>query len=332
MVKSTDAGISQRTQGYAAAKMLSHATPTMVLDKFGVTKPMPQNKGTEIKFRRPKIFTPATTPLVEGVTPAMSSFQYEDVTANLDQYGQVVEVTDVIEDTHEDPVLNDIVELLGENIGATMEALTWAELQGGTNVIYANGVARNAVNTPITKKRQQLAVRMLKDFKAKKIRKVLSGSPNYATKPIEASYIAIAHTDVESDIRALAGFTPVAQYGTMSPVCAEEIGAVDDVRYVLSPDLAAFDDAGGAAGTMKSTTGTNADVYPIIFLGKEAYGLIPLRGKESVEPSIVPVSQKDKSDPLGQRGYAGWKSWFKAVILNEAWMVRMEVAVSSLED
>ena len=32
-------------------------------------------------------------------------------------------------------------------------------------------------------------------------------------------------------------------------------------------------------------------------------------------------------DPLGQRGSAGWKASHAAVILNDAWMHRLEVAV-----
>ena len=51
---------------------------------------------------------------------------------------------------------------------------------------------------------------------------------------------------------------------------------------------------------------------------------------EAVEPAIIPVGQKDKSDPLGQRGYVGWKSWHLTLRLNEVWMTRLEVAVSSL--
>src|SRR3546814_6015325 len=56
-----------------------------------MTRPMPKNKGTVIKFRRPRTFTAATTPLVEGVTPQSTQFSYEDVEATLKQYGQVVE-------------------------------------------------------------------------------------------------------------------------------------------------------------------------------------------------------------------------------------------------
>ena len=63
MTRSTDAGISARTTVYAERQMLKHATPVMVLEKIAVTKQMPKNKGTTVKFRRPRTFSPATTPL-----------------------------------------------------------------------------------------------------------------------------------------------------------------------------------------------------------------------------------------------------------------------------
>jgi N4-gp56 family major capsid protein len=132
---SNSPGISQRTNVYAEREMLKHAGPIMVLEKTGpLIKPMPKNKGVNVKFRRPIPFEAATTPLQEGVTPTPTAFRYEDVPATLDQYGQVGIITDVIEDTHEDPVLNDLTVQLGENIGRTKEALNYAVLRGGTNV------------------------------------------------------------------------------------------------------------------------------------------------------------------------------------------------------
>jgi N4-gp56 family major capsid protein len=334
MTRYTDANISPRTNVYAERQMLKHAGPVRILDKFGLLRPMPKNKTQTIKFRRPKVFTAATTPLVEGVTPTATQFQYEDVSASLKQYGQVVEVTDHIEDTHEDPVLNDASTQAGENIGRTMEALDWGVLRAGTNVFYANGTQRDHVNTPITLNKVRAVVRGLKAQKAMKITQILDGSVNFQTRPIEASFIAIHHTNVEQDIRNLAGFTPVAGYGSRKPISEYEIGSVEDVRFLCSPDLDPFTDAGaakaGSGTTMVSTTGTSADVYPILFLGKEAYGIVPLRGQGSVSPSIIPVGQKTKDDPLGQRGYVGWKAWHTAVILNQVWMARLEVAVTEL--
>lgn len=330
MTTSTAPGISQRTNVYAEREMLKHAMPVMVLEKFSMSKTMPTNKSTVLEYRRPLTFDPVTTPLVEGVTPSAQPFGYENVQVTLRQYGMVVGITDVIADTHEDPVLNDATLQAGENIGRTIEQLTYGVLRAGTNVAYSNGSARASVNTAISRDKQRAITRSLKAQKAYKITQILSGSRDYDTTPIEAAFLGVAHTDLESDIRNMAGFTPVAEYGQRKPICNEEIGSVEDVRYVLSPDLDSFPDAGGAAGTMVTTTGTSADVYPVLYFGKHAYGTVALRGQGAVSPSIIPVGQQTKDDPLGQRGYVGWKTWFAAVRLNENWMVRLEVAVTNL--
>jgi N4-gp56 family major capsid protein len=320
--------ISQRTALFAMVEMLSHAQPVLILSKLGLQKPMPMNKANQAKFRRAVPFAPATTPLVEGVTPTPQKMVYEDVPVQMAQYGATVEITDVITDLAEDPVLSDASELCGEQAGATVEQVIYGTVKAGTNVTYANGTTRNGVNTVLTLAVQRKITKALKAQKAKKITKILSASVNYATRGVEAAYIAVSHTDCETDIRSMAGFIPVASYGTRQPVCEEEIGSVDDVRYVLSPDLASYPDAGGAKGLMQSTSGTNADVYPVIFLGQEAFGLVPLKGMAAITPMVVNM-KPSAADPLAQRGYVSWKTYFAAVRLNESWLMRAEVAVTA---
>jgi N4-gp56 family major capsid protein len=166
------------------------------------------------------------------------------------------------------------------------------------------------------------------------ITKILSPSVDYATRAVEAAYVCVAHTDCDADIRSLPGFLPVAQYGQRTPLHETEIGSVENVRFLTSPDLGPFLDAGGAfagSGTaMVTTSGTSADVYPYLFFGKEAFGCVALRGMGAVEPTIIRPGVKDKSDPLGQRGYIGWKTWFACLILNDVWMAREEAAVTAL--
>ncbi len=327
-------GVSPRTNVWAAREMLKHAGPVIVLSKFGQTKPMPQNKTETVKFRRPVVFEAQTVPLQEGVTPTATAFRYEDVTATLRQYGQVIEVTDKIEDLHEDPVIADASMQAGENIGRTMEQITYGVVKAGTSVYYSNGSARTSVNQPIALAKIRAVVRGLQAQKAMRLTQVLDGGVKYATMPIEASWVAVGHTDLENDIRDLPGFIPVASYGSRRVVHEYELGSVENIRFVLSPDLAPITDGGGTyngSGTsMVSTSGTSADVYPVLVFGKEAYGTVPLRGKGSVQPSIIRPNVASKSDPLGQRGYIGWKSWFTAVRLNELWMARLEVAATAL--
>ncbi len=330
MPNTTYGDISQRTAAWAATDMLEHAEPILVLSKFGKTKPIPKNKAKSAKFRRPIPFAISTTPLVEGVTPEAQQMQYEDIDVDLDQYGGVCEITDVVADVAEDPVMSDANEMSGEQAAETKEMLVWGFLKAGTNVVYANGADRDEVNTPIEDKDISGIVRFLKAQRAKFVTEILSGSPNYATRPIQAGYICFAHTDCQYDIEKLTGFVPVAEYGSRKPLCPEEVGAAGPIRFILTPLLVPFADAGGAAGTMKSTTGTNADVYPMVVIAKNSYGHCPLKGANAIKPSVINPGTVSKSDPLGQRGYVGWKMWHAGTILNEAWIIRFEGAVTDL--
>lgn len=319
--------ISPRTAAHAVVKMLTRGVPYLVLEKFGQVYVMP-NKSTKVaKFRRYNALALATTPLVEGVTPAGSKVTVTDVTATLEQYGDFVPFSDVIEDTHEDPFLQQVSDVLGEQAAQTMETIRWNIIKAGTNVFYANGSQRTDVNTPITLALQRKCTRALKRQNAAYITNVVASTPQFRSEPVEAAYIGLVHPDVENDIRNISGFIPTKQYGSTTP-WANEIGAVEDVRYLRSTIFTAFADGGGAKGSMISTTGTNADVYPVLYVAKDAYGLVPLKGKDSM--SIMVVNPKPAAgDPLGQRGTAGWKMMHTAVILNDLWLVRAEVAATN---
>lgn len=322
--------IGNRTAAYAATEMLRHAEPFLVLSKMGMTKPMPKNKTDTMKFRRIVPLAPALTPVVEGVTPTAQKMAYEDVTVVLKQYGRPIEITDKVTDLSEDPVLRDASQQAGEQAGRTIEQIIYGVLKAGTNVVYANGATRSAVNTPITLNKQRAVTRVLAAQKARKITRILAAGVGYGTSAVEAAYVAVAHTDLDSDIRNMAGFIPIAKYGNKSMISDQEIGSVEQVRYILTPDLAPFADAGGAASTtVLTTSGTNADVYPVLFFGQDAFGQVPLKGSEAITPMVVNAKPTD-SDPMAQRNYVSWKTWFAAVILNDLWMCRMEVAVSKL--
>lgn len=325
--------ISPRTAAYAATEMLAHAAPFFVLSKMGMTKPMPRNKSETMIFRRIVPLEAATTPVVEGVTPTAQRLTYEDVSVTLKQYGRPIEITDKVRDLHEDPVLQHASQQAGEQAGRTIEQVLYGVLKAGTNVVYANGAARNAVNTPISLNKQRAVTRVLAAQKARKINRIVSAGVGYGTSAIEASYVAVGHTDLDSDIRNMAGFIPVAKYGTRQTISEHEIGSVEQVRYVLTPDLEPFLDAGGAFGgsgsNMVTNGGVNADVYPILYFGMDAFAQVPLKGDEAITPMVVNAKPTD-SDPMAQRNYVSWKTWFAAVILNELWMCRLEVAVSQL--
>ena len=327
--------VTHRIGMYAAVKMLKHAEPILVLEKFAQPRPMPQNKGLVIKFRKPTPFAVSTTALTEGVRPSSQQMTYSDRTATLAQYGAWVELTDVIADTHEDPVLNDTSMLCGEQAAETREILNWNIITGGTNATMASGVAnRAAVTSPISLNDVRSVVRKLRLNRAKPVTKILSGSVDVGTKPVDGGYIAFGHTDIEADLRALATFTPVAEYGSRQPLCDQESGSLENIRFVLSPLFSSVINAGGAKGSGASERvsdgGTSCDVYRTVVVGAEAWGTVPLKGKESIVPMVLNPGTPRGGDELGQRGSVAWKTWHTGLILNEAWMNRIESAVTKL--
>lgn len=334
MAQTSYGSISQRTAAWAATEMLAHAEPILVLSKFGQTKPMPKNKADTVKFRRPVPFAVSTAPLVEGATPSSQQMSYEDVTVQLQQYGAVTEITDKVDDLAEDPVLKDASMLSGEQAAETIEMVTYGAIKAGTNVFYDTSAhtTRASVDSKLTLNRLHAMVRSLRANRGKTVTSMLASSPGYATKAIEGGYIAFAHTDMEHDIRSLAGFTPVASYGSRQPLCPEELGSVENVRFILSPLLNPFQAAGAAVGAtgMIADNATNIDVYPLLMIAKEAYGLVPLKGSNAITPTVLNPGEPSKSDPLGQVGFVGWKTYFAAKILNENWLVRGEFGCTAL--
>jgi N4-gp56 family major capsid protein len=324
--------ISPRTAAYAEKELLKRGLPYLVLEKFGQAKTLPEASTKIIKFRRYSALpnTPAT--LAEGVTPVGQTLAVTDVTATLAQYGDKVTISDVILDTHEDPVLNESIALIGEQAAQMIEKMRFGILKAGTNVLYANGAARTDVNTPVTIELQRRAVRALKRQNARFITTIVRSTPAFGTENVAPGYVALIHPDLEADVRSMTNFVPAEKYGTMTP-WENELGKVEDVRYVSSTIFEPWANGGGdktnaATKVMLSTGGTKADVYPVLYVARDAYGIVALKGMFAVTPMVVNPKPSD-SDPLAQRGHVGWKAMQTAVILNDSWMVRAEVAATA---
>lgn len=338
--------ITPAVAAWAVVRMLTRALPLLVFEKFGQTYPLPTNSTQTAKFRRyflsgatgsagsgsGDFYTPlATTPLVEGVTPEGRELANQDYTVQLAQYGDYITITDVVNDTHPDNILAEATDILGENAAETVETLRFNVLKAGTNVFYANQVAgRSTVASKITRADQRRVTTALDRQNAKKITSIVKSTADFNTKSVEAGYVAVLHPDCDSDVRDMDGFKAVADYGPhMSPM-EGEIGSVEKCRYISTTVAKPFLAAGvvvASAPTLRSAAGVNIDVYPVIYFARDAYGIVPLKGHSSMTPMVV-NPKPAPGDPLGQRGTVGWKLWTATVILQEAFMIRLEVGAT----
>lgn len=326
-------------------EILAHAVGAEVLGITGMQRQQPRNSSQTVVYRRylpygaantnfntrnrPTV-TAAAHELTEGVTPTADSLVPQDVTVKLKQYGCLYQLTDQVSDTYEDDVPSEMKKQCGERVALVREMIRYGALKACANVFYSGGSDRVTVDEKITLNILRKVSRNLQANHAKRITGVLAPSALESTRPVEASYLVFVHSDAESDIRDLAGFTPVAEYGTRKTVSPYELGSCENYRFITSPELAPYIAGGASVGATGLFGTTNLDVYPFIVTGEDAWGQLTLRGDNALDPTWIPPGTKDKSDPLGQVGFVGAKFYMNCMLLNEGWMAVIEAGVSAL--
>lgn len=332
--------------GKLKGEILAHAVGVEVLGITGVQRAIPKNNGRTVVYRRYLPFGAANTDwntrnrpvvdavaheLTEGVTPAADTLVPQDITTTIKQYGCLYELTDQVVGTYEDDVPAEMKKQCGERVGLLREMIRYGVIKSCTNVFYGGaGSSRATVDGKISLNTLRKVSRNLQANHAKRVTGILAPSVDIATKPVEASYLVFVHSDAEADIRDLPGFVHVSAYGSRKPVHAQELGSCENFRFITSPELAPYLGAGADIGATGLMGATKVDVYPFIVVGEDAWGQLALRGADAVDPTYIPPGQKDKSDPLGQRGYVGAKFYMQCTLLNEGWMALIEAGVSAL--
>jgi len=334
--------------GKLKGEILAKAIPMEVLGITGMQKQMPQNESDTVVMRRylpfggvdnrfitgTNVATYASAQITtEGVTPSADTLTAVDITATLQQYHVLYAITDKQTDLYEDDIAPEMKDQTGERVGLIREMVRYGELKGCTNVYFGGtGTDKGTTNGTLSLNLIRRITRNLRANHAKMITKVLDASPKISTVPVEAGYLVFCHTDMEPAIRELPGFKHVVEYGTRKPVHEMEIGSVEGFRFILSPELAPDINAGGAVGAtgLFSTGASNIDLYPVIVAAEDAWGQLALRGQNALDVSFIAPGQKDKNDPLGQRGYIGAKFYHTVKILNNGWLAVAWVGTPSL--
>jgi len=362
------AGQTMSTQAARIGKwkgeILARAIPCEVLQIAGVHKEMPKNVSDTVVYRRwvpynattgnPNILIQSGAAVVEsdasnrvdtmltanllteGTTPSPDSIVAQDITVVLKQYGCLYSFTDKTADLYEDNISDALKTQVAERMMLIRELELYSKVRAGTNRFYGGtGTTLATVDGKLTPKLLRKVARSLMNNHAKKPTSILAPSPNIGTRPIEAAFLVFGSGDMDADLRdttAFPGYTPVATYGSRKPIHENEIGSFENFRFVASPELVPFQNAGAAIGTTGalSTGGTAIDVYPLIVAAQESYGTVALRGSKAFDLSVIPVGNKDSGDPLGQRGYIGSKFYAASMLLNQQWSAVILVGVGNL--
>lgn len=308
--------LSQELRTIYNRNLLSRLLPRLVWALFGQPKPMPASEGQTVNFRRMASLAVATTPLVEGVTPAGSELSISAVTVTPAQYGDFIKISDILDFTAPDPILLEGGQVLAEQAAETIDELVREIVVAGTTVQYAGGAASRvtiASGSKLTATEIQKAVRTMQVNKTRPITQILNASTGVGTKPVNGGYVGIVGPYGLYDLKQDSKFLTVEQYGSRDGLLPSEVGSLDEVRFIRTDKPKVYTAAGASS----------QDIHATIILAADAFGIISPKGVENI---VKPFGAGE--DPLNQRATSGWKMYMASVILQQLAILRIEHSVS----
>lgn len=322
MPNTTRSEIPAEVNNFYDRTLLERAVPSFVHNRFAQVRDIPANSGTNtIKFRKYGSLTAQTTALSEGVTPSGTQLSVTDITATVLYYGDYVTLTDVVMLETYDPILTETAEILGDQAGDSLDQLCRNVLAAGTTIQYASSATSDGTVTAamkFTRDEAKQAVRTLRGNLAKPITTMIDPSTGYNTVPVGRSFIGICSEDTAFDLDDATGWIPLEKYPSKAGVMPDEIGALGNVRFIMTTN--AYVNSGAGAG--------GVDVHYTIILGQNAYAQSRISGA-ALQNIVKPLGSGGTSDALNQRATSGWKAAYVAKILNQGYLVVVHHGVSA---
>lgn len=309
----TDSKLSAENKTFYDRALVEEAGPNLIHGQFGQKRPIPKNGGKRIQFRRYASLPKALKPLTEGVTPEGRKLSATAVEAEVNQYGDFVCLSDVLDLTAIDNNVLEATKAVGRQAGLTLDTITRNVLQSGTNVFYCPKVGANGAQTPVTDRSGLDKTCTLTVDVVKKVAAMLKA----ANAPkIDGDYVCILHPYVAYDIMSDPRWEEMHKYTTPENMYQGEIGRIAGVRFVETSEAAVY------KGTENSCP-TGLAVFGCLFIAQGAYGVTEVTGG-GLQTIIKQLGSAGTADPLDQRSTVGWKALQTAEILMEPYMVRVE--------
>ena len=273
----TQDSMSVEMKTFYEKALVTYAEPELYHDQFGQKVPIPKNGGKIIEFRKYSPLAKALTPLTEGVTPTGKGLNVSKVTSTVKQYGDYIQMSDMLILTAIDNNMVQATELLGSQAGRTLDAVTREIINAGTNVLYAGGkTARSQLSTTnceLTVDDIRKAVKILKSMNA---------------KPFDGGcYVGIISPDTTYDIQSDAKWVDASKYAGSTQLFNGEVGKIYGVRFVETTEAKVFKAAGASS----------ADVQSTLIIGKNAYGVTEITGG-GLEHITKQLGSGGSTDPL----------------------------------
>ena len=276
---------SSDIEAYIAEKVLPLTQRRLVAYQFGEKATLPKNRGTTYTASRYSRVNLPFAPLSEGVPAVGESLTLSQVTATAQQWGDLIEITDVGELTIKHNLFQQAIKLTAMQLAETFERNTNNTLMTGTNIIYAGGKAARASLTAtdvmsVTEINKAFGSMfttgvpmfdgtMEEDYKVDADRQVQTPKEHY---------VSIMHPLPSQDLLANSTIVTAFSYSQIERLYTAEIGEWGGFRFTRSNMVPTFTGSGTVTAALLAggSLATATTWYPAMT------GVNPLTGYEEV--------------------------------------------------
>lgn len=300
--------------------LLMIARPYLIYNKFAVKKALPQNSGRQMVHRRYLRLANATTPVASGDLISEVAAQAVDIVSQIQFYGAFIKYDNQMQMLINDPILNSFTELLGIQMGTTLDALTRDVLAATSSVRNCSNGLNGSTPTELTRADIDGVMQSLEQNDALMITQYIEGTMKFGTQPVRDAYFGFLNSGILTSLQNCDGFISVANYPVRDGLDAEW-GSVGNTRWLRS-----------SQGSVQ--TNVTPNVYNNVIVGREAYMCMHLSGKEAADESqgqiaqngsiiVKPLGSAGALDPANQFGTVSFSVFFAARILNDAFLYNL---------
>lgn len=290
-------GLAAKMAVYYSKRGLSRLRENLVFHQFGEKKELPKNNGKQVNWFRRVDSAADTATLTEGTAPSPITLSSNQVTASLAQYGNFVQVSDLIEMTSIDNEIEAAVDVLSFKAARSLDALDRTILDSGTTIAYGGGktaLSATAAADVLNGAEVRKGVRQLRAANA---------------MPFSGGYFAwVIHPnnsyDLQSDT-ASGGWVNANTYVDTDGIKNGEIGKLFGAKFYETTNV---------SSTTSGTSGS-ANVYSTHLLSEGAFGVVDFDGSYSIY--VKKSGENDTSNPLNQWSTVGYKMTYANKMLDE---------------
>ena len=284
---------------------LDRAEYEYVFNEGAQMRSQPQNEGKQVNFTRHTPLATATTALTEGTNPAEVALTASTVSAALAEYGTSVKISRFLSLTSIDANNEEKIDVVGQNMGETIDELTRNELSTGATAQLAGGksaLTDVGITDVMSVVEIRKAVRTLKKNKAKR----------YQNKV--ASWVGKLGPDTSYDLTADGTFISADIYdNSAEKLYNGELGRILSTRLIESPNQK--ETANGGA--------SNAEIIWNFIHGRNAFGCIDLVG-DKPDLFIIPHTKIDSGNAAGRFSMVSWAASYVSKTLNADWLIAVK--------